>query len=182
MLDGVALQSSAVLNIRAPAMIGIWLERFCKVLRILLAVLMGALAIPVAMQVISRYTSVIPPFLWTEELATFIFVWIVMIGSMVAVWDSTHFDVRVLPDAKRPLTKLIQNGFVLVLIVFFALIFVWYGIDYAEFGARQKSTMMRVNKLITHISVPLAGGVWTMFAGYRLCEAIAEFRRTKGTA
>ncbi len=162
-------------------MIGIWLERFCKVLRVLLAVLMGALAIPVAMQVISRYTPLMPTYLWTEELATFIFIWIVMIGSMVAVWDRTHFDVRVLPDANRPLLKLMQDGFVLVLILAFALIFAWYGLEYAEFGSRQKSVMMRANKLITHISVPLAGTVWTIFAGYRFYEAIAEFRRTKGT-
>ena len=121
---------------------------------------MGALAIPVAMQVISRYTPLMPTYLWTEELATFIFIWIVMIGSMVAVWDRTHFDVRVLPDAKRPLLKLMQDGFVLILILAFALIFAWYGIEYAEFGSNQKSVMMRANKLITHISVPLAGAVW----------------------
>ena len=162
-------------------MIGIWLERFCKVLRVLLAVLMGALAIPVAMQVISRYTPLMPTYLWTEELATFIFIWIVMIGSMVAVWDRTHFDVRVLPDAQSPLLKLLQDGFVLLLILAFALIFAWYGLEYAEFGSRQKSVMMRANKLITHISVPLAGVVWTLFAGYRFYEAITEFRHTKGT-
>ena len=163
-------------------MIGIWLERFCKVLRVLLAVLMGALAIPVAMQVISRYTPLMPTYLWTEELATFIFIWIVMIGSMVAVWDKTHFDVRVLPDAKSPLLKLMQDGFVLVLIVAFGLIFAWYGLEYAEFGGRQKSVMMRANKLITHVSVPLAGAAWATFASYRFYEAFAEYRRTKGAA
>ncbi len=160
-------------------MIGIWLERFCKVLRVLLAVLMGALAIPVAMQVLSRYTPLMPTYLWTEELATFIFIWIVMIGSIVAVWDRTHFDVRVLPDARSPLAKLLQDGFVLVLIVGFGVIFAWYGLEYAEFGSRQKSVMMRANKLITHVSVPIAGAMWALFGGYRLYEAIADFRRTK---
>ena len=162
-------------------MIGNLLESVCKGLRVLLGILMGALAIPVAMQVISRYTPLMPTYLWTEELATFIFIWIVMIGSMVAVWDRAHFDVRVLPDAKRPLMKLMQDGFVLILILGFALIFVWYGIDYAEFGSNQKSVMMRANKLITHISVPLAGAFWAIFAGYRFYEAIVEYRYTRGT-
>ena len=71
--------------------------------------LMASLAVPVGMQVIARYTGIIPVFLWTEELATFIFVWVVMIGSMVAVWDGTHFDVVVTPDAQSPLGKLIQK-------------------------------------------------------------------------
>jgi TRAP-type C4-dicarboxylate transport system permease small subunit len=103
-----------------------------------------------------------------------------MIGSMVAVWDGTHFDVRVTRDAKRPLFVMLQDGFVLVLILAFALIFFWYGIDYAEFGAKQRTMMMRANRIITHISVPIAGGVWTLFSGYRLYEVINTYRHTKG--
>ena len=77
-------------------MIGLVLERFCMVLRVLIGVLMMALALPVAAQVIARYTGLIPVYLWTEELATFIFVWVVMIGSMVAVWDGTHFHLSLI--------------------------------------------------------------------------------------
>lgn len=157
-------------------MIGRLLETLCNGLRVLLGVLVAALAIPVGMQVIARYTGIIPVYLWTEELATFIFVWVVMIGAMIAVWDGTHFDVRVLPDAKRPLLKLIQNGVVLVLIGAFALIFAWYGIEYAKFGSIQNSVMMRANLMITYISVPITGVVWMLFTGYRLFEAVAEYR------
>ena len=156
-------------------MIGAILDRFCTGLRILLGTLMGALAIPVAMQVISRYTGLIPTFLWTEELATFIFIWIVMIGSMVAVWDGTHFDVRVIPDANSPLLRLIQNGFVYLCVIIFALLFVIYGVEYAEFGGNQRSVMMRANLLITHVSVPVAGFIWLVFASYRLAEEAAAF-------
>lgn len=160
-------------------MIGTSLERFCAVLRVLLALLMAALAVPVAMQVTSRYTGLIPTYLWTEELATFIFVWVVMIGSMVAVWDSSHFDVRVIPDAKRPLMLLLQQGIVLVLIIGFGLLFAWYGIDYAEFGANQRSVMMRANKIVTYISVPIAGAVWAIFGLYRFYEAIEVYRKSR---
>lgn len=161
---------------KGGTMIGEMLERFSRTLRVLLGVLMGALAVPVAMQVISRYTGLIPTYLWTEELATFIFIWIVMIGSAVAVWDGTHFDVRVIPDAQSRLGRLIQNGFVYVGIMSFALLFVVYGIEYAEFGGNQRSVMMRANLVVTHISVPIAGLLWLVFAGYRLWEEIAVFR------
>lgn len=157
-------------------MIGTVLENFCKALRVLLGVLMGALAIPVAMQVISRYTGLIPTFLWTEELATFIFVWIVMIGSMVAVWDGTHFDVRVVADARSPLLRLLQNGLVHVAIMTFAALFVVYGFEYVEFGNNQRSVMMRANLAVTYVSVPIAGAIWFIFAGYRLVQDIAVYR------
>lgn len=160
-------------------MIGTSLDRLCNGLRVLLAVLMGTLAIPVAMQVISRYTGLLPTYLWTEELATFIFIWIVMIGSMVAVWDGSHFDVRVVPDARHPLLALIQTGIVLVLVAAFGLVFAWYGIDYAEFGSNQRSVMMRANKIVTHISVPIAGAMWAVFSLYRLYEAFGIYRATK---
>ncbi|MEL6572219.1 MAG: TRAP transporter small permease subunit [Pseudomonadota bacterium] len=161
-------------------MVGRLFDGFCKSLRILLGVLMGALAIPVAMQVLSRYTGIIPSYLWTEELATFLFVWIVMIGSVVAVWDGTHFDVRITRDAVSPFMKLIQNGVVHMAIMLFGALFLIYGFEYAEFGGKQRSVMMRANLMITHISVPIAGGFWMVLSGYRLTEEIAEFRRVKG--
>jgi TRAP-type C4-dicarboxylate transport system permease small subunit len=162
--------------------VGRILEAFCQCLRILLGVLTAALAIPVAMQVIARYTGIIPVFLWTEELATFIFVWVVMIGSMVAVWEGTHFDVQVIPTATKPLSVLLQNGLVLVLIGGFAVVFAWYGIEYAKFGYLQNSVMMQANKLITFISVPIAGAVWAVFASFRLYEAVTLYRNSQKVA
>lgn len=157
-------------------MIGRTLDRLCNGLRVLLGVLIAALAIPVGMQVLARYTGIIPVYLWTEELATFIFVWSVMIGAMIAVWDGSHFDVRVIPDAKHPLLVLLQDGFVLIMILAFALIFAWYGIEYAKFGYIQNSVMMRANMMITYITVPIAGVLWTAFAGFRLYEAILIYK------
>ncbi|MEP0963983.1 MAG: TRAP transporter small permease subunit [Roseobacter sp.] len=143
---------------------------------------MASLAIPVGMQVIARYTGIIPTYLWTEELATFIFVWVVMIGSMVAVWDKTHFDVVITPNASSPLGILIQNSVVYVFIMIFALLFAWYGIEYAKVGSIQNSTMMRANLLWIYITVPAAGFVWIAFSGYRLSEAISTYQTTKKAA
>lgn len=161
-------------------MIGRALEQFCQILRITVGFLMALLAIPVGMQVISRYSGIIPTFLWTEELATFIFVWIVMIGSMIAVWEGTHFDVVITPDAKRPLGILIQKGIVVVCVAIFALLFAFYGIEYAKIGAIQNSVMMRANLLWIYISVPLAGAVWALFSFYRLYELFNAFLGSTG--
>lgn len=158
------------------------LESICTVLRVILAILMGALIIPVAMQVIARYTGIIPVYLWTEELATFIFVWIVMIGSVLAVWDGTHFDVQVMPDSKRPLLLFLQKALVLLLVGLFGILFAWYGIDYAKFGHIQHSVMMNANLLVTHITIPLAGLLWGVFSLYRLSEAFEHYRLSKRAA
>lgn len=157
-----------------------FLDRFCAGLRIVLGVLMGALAVPVAMQVLSRYTGIIPTYLWTEELATFLFVWIVMIGSVVAVWDGTHFDVRITPNAQGPFFRLLQDGIVHFAIMAFGFLFLIYGIEYTEFGGNQRSVMMRANLAVTHVSVPVAGALWFVLAGYRLFEDFLRFRNARG--
>lgn len=155
------------------------LELLCKVLRVTLAILVGVLIIPVAMQVIARYTGIIPVYLWTEELATFIFVWIVMIGSVLAVWDGTHFDVHVIPDSSNPLLLFLQKALVLLLVGLFGILFAWYGIDYAKFGHIQHSVMMNANLLVTHITIPLAGLLWGVFSLFRLTEAFEHYRSSK---
>lgn len=155
------------------------LESLCTVLRVIIAILVGALIVPVAMQVIARYTGIIPVYLWTEELATFIFVWVVMIGSVLAVWDGTHFDVQVIPESSNPLMLFIQKAIVLVLVGLFGILFAWYGIEYAKFGYIQHSVMMNANLLVTHITIPLAGLLWGVFSLFRLSEAFEQYRSTK---
>ena len=152
------------------------LENFCQLLRVLVGCLVGALIVPVTMQVLARYTGIIPVYLWTEELATYLFVWMVMLGSIIAVWEGTHFDVHVIPEATSRLGKLLQKGFVLVVMSIFALLFAYYGIGYAKFGAIQTSVMMQVNMLVVYITVPLAGVCWSAFSFFRLWQVIQEFR------
>jgi len=158
------------------------LDGFCQLLRVLVGLLIAALIVPVFMQVLARYTGIIPTYLWTEELAKFIFIWVVMLGSMIAVWEGTHFDVRVMSDARSPLGKLLQDGFVLLMICLFALLFARYGIDYAKFGSIQSSVMMQVNMLWIYSSVPLAGFVWVIFSLYRLWQAIQTYRGRHGVS
>jgi len=155
------------------------LESLCTVLRVIIAILVGALIVPVAMQVIARYTGIIPVYLWTEELATFIFVWVVMIGSVLAVWDGTHFDVQVIPESSNPFILFVQKAIVLVLVGLFGILFAWYGIEYAKFGYIQHSVMMNANLLVTHITIPLAGLLWGVFSLFRLSEAFEQYRSTK---
>ncbi len=53
------------------------------------------------MQILSPLHRIIPRYIWTEEIARFCFVWIIMIGAMIAVRDGTHFDVDVLPHSAQ---------------------------------------------------------------------------------
>ena len=70
---------------------------YSRLLSWLLAFAVGVLIFPVSLQIFSRYTDLIPSYIWTEEMARFLFVWMMMIGAMVGVRDSAHFEVDVWP-------------------------------------------------------------------------------------
>jgi hypothetical protein len=39
--------------------------------------------VPVTLQMIARNTGLIPNWIWTEEMARFFFIWMVMLGAMI---------------------------------------------------------------------------------------------------
>src|SRR5450756_1798695 len=61
-----------------------------------LTFLIAILILPVTLQILARFTDIVPNYIWTEEMARFCLIWIIMIGASVAVRDGTHFDVCLL--------------------------------------------------------------------------------------
>ena len=152
------------------------LNGYYRLLQGALTLLMALLIVPVALQIFSRYTGLIPRYIWTEEVARFCFMWIVMIGAMIAVRDGTHFDVDVLPTFRSPRTEAGFRILVHVAMLAVALIFVTYGIDFAKFGARQTSELAGLPLLTIYIAWPVAGVTWLAFLGEKLVEDIALLR------
>src|SRR5881397_3559790 len=117
-----------------------FLERYARLLNVLLGASVAILVIPVTLQMIARQTGLIPNWIWTEEMARFFFIWMVMLGAMVGIRDCSHFEVDVWPELKpkaNALLRIVSNVFVLV----FALVFVWYGIRFVQFGWDQTSEL-----------------------------------------
>ena len=110
------------------------IDGFYRLLQLLLTLLMGLLIVPVCMQILSRFTGLVPRYIWTEEAARLCFIWIIMLGSMIAVRDDTHFDLEVMPEPKSPrgraLLRIVRHAMMLLV----ALTFVWFGYGFSLFG------------------------------------------------
>ena len=139
-------------------------------------ILMGLLIVPVTLQILSRYTGLIPRWIWTEEAARFCFIWIIMVGATIAVRDGTHFEVDVLPTPQNPkmeaVMRLWVNGFMLV----FTWIFVIYGWQYAAFGWIQTSELTGINMIFINGVYVVVGVIWTLFIVERILYAIRVWR------
>lgn len=151
-----------------------------RTLQVLLTALMAMLIVPVVLQIVSRFTDVIPRYIWTEEAARFCFIWIIMLGSMIAVRDDTHFDLEVLATPKtergRALARLIRHAAMLLV----ALTFVWFGYEFALFGFDQESELTGINMLAIHIAWPLAGVVYMIFLGEKIVQDVRLYRGDPG--
>ena len=114
------------------------------------------LVIPVSLQIFSRYTALIPSYIWTEEMARFLFIWTVMIGAMIGVRDSSHFEVDLLPQLPRraeAVARLLGRIGVLAA----ALVFVWAGIQFTKFAWNRTSELADLPLWLIHIAWPITG-------------------------
>src|SRR5262245_37090116 len=108
------------------------IDGYCRLLTWLMVATVAMLVVPVSLQIVARYTQLIPSYIWTEELSRFLFIWMVMLGAMIGIKEGTHFEVDIWPELGRranAMLKIVSNLFVLI----FALVFLYWGIKFVEF-------------------------------------------------
>ena len=143
---------------------------YAQLLSWLLVFTVAVLIIPVSLQIFSRYTALIPAYIWTEEMARFLFIWMVMIGAMVGVREGAHLDVDIWPQlAPKPnaALQLVSGVFMLVL----AFVFVWAGGEFTRFAWNRVSELADLPLWMIHVAWPVAGLTWLVFQGERMIDA-----------
>jgi TRAP-type C4-dicarboxylate transport system permease small subunit len=128
------------------------------------------LAVSVSLQVFVRYVLQKPLFLWTEELARFVLVWMVFLGIGVGVKNDAHFAMDVLPPllGKRwgALLRIFNDlcmGLILILLML-------AGLRFSYFGLFQNSPNMEILMAWVFAAIPIGG----ILALVYLCERIQQ--------
>jgi TRAP-type C4-dicarboxylate transport system permease small subunit len=104
-------------------------------------------------------------------MARFLFIWTIMIGAMIGVRESTHFEVDVWPRLPRrgeALTRLMGRLGVLAA----ALVFVWAGIHFTEFAWYRISELAELPLWLIYVAWPVTGVTWLVFLGEQLVEDV----------
>jgi TRAP-type C4-dicarboxylate transport system permease small subunit len=142
----------------------------------LLVISVAILIIPVSLQIFSRYTALIPSYIWTEEMARFLFIWMIMIGAMIGVREGTHFEVDLWPRLKpraEAAVRLVASVGVLAM----ALVFVWAGIEFTRFGWNRTSELADLPLWMIHIAWPMTGFTWLVFLGEQMWDNLTVLAR-----
>ncbi len=147
-------------------------------LEVLVMVVVAVLVLDVLWQVFTRLVLKNPSTV-TEELATFMLIWVALLGAAVALGRGAHlgidYFVGKLPARARTFTEVIVFCCVAA---FSFLVMVVGGIDLVssmlELG--QESPALRIRMGYVYLAVPISGFFLTLYAVIDLVERIARLR------
>jgi len=143
------------------------IDLYYRVLTGLLVASVAILIVPVSLQIFSRYTELIPSYIWTEEMARFFFIWMIMLGAMIGIRDGSHFEIDLWPTLPPRLDALLKL-FAQLGVLVFAWVFVWYGIQFVQFGWNQNSELAELPMGFIFAAWPLTGLTWLIFLAPQL--------------
>jgi TRAP-type C4-dicarboxylate transport system permease small subunit len=169
------------MNTAPPPATGAWRRltaAYATLLEWLLAISVAVLVFPVALQIFSRFTDLLPHYIWTEEMARLLFVWMIMIGAMLGIREGTHFIVDVFPSATGRFGAAL-NLFASLAVLVFAIVFAWFGIEFTRFGWNRTSELAELPLWMIHIAWPITGFTWLAFLGEHV---VAQWRALTGSA
>ena len=130
-----------------------------RAVRFLLVVLMSAIVIDVLLQVFSRYLFN-APLSFTDELASFLLIWLGLLGAAYATGEKQHLAIDLLAMRVSPASQRRLEVIVTVLVVVFALAVLIVGggwLVYTGFLFGQLSASLQLSLGYVYLIVPIAG-------------------------
>jgi len=136
-----------------------------KVLEKLMIVLVTAMMLSLAWQVFTRFV-IKQPSTWTEEIARYTFIYLVMIGASLGVKNSVHFGMTMFSDklhgkARDYYQRFVINGIILLAAIFMLVI----GTEFAmSYGLNRVSPTFLVPMAWVFAIVPVSAVFMILFA------------------
>ena len=142
-------------------------------LELLVTVAMAVLVVDVCWQVFTRYILG-DPSSWTEELATFLMIWVGLLGASVALNRGAHLGIDYFVEKLSPRRGLYVAAVVFALVaVFSALVMVGGGIQLVTriLATQQVSPALGLKMGYVYLAVPISGFFLALYS-VELCVEI----------
>ena len=150
-------------------------------LEIIVGVVVLVLVLDVLWQVFSRYVLKTPSS-WSEELATFLLIWVSLLGAAVALNRGAHLGIDYFVGKLPSLLRLYTEVLVFVCIFLFCLtVMVIGGIQLVSNTLRleQVSPALGLKMGYVYVAVPFSGVFLTLYGLIGLFERITELVKHK---
>lgn len=159
------------------------LDRLAAVHGFVAVVLFALLTLVITAQIFTRFLFHLP-LIWSEELARFLFAWVVMLGAALSVRNRRHFIIDV-TGGWRPRTRPGRLAFAIVpdlAIIGFAILLLVQGVEYTGVGVFRIGTNSQINMAFVYAAIPVFAGLSLLYAGVNLAKDCAAFARGEDPA
>jgi TRAP-type C4-dicarboxylate transport system permease small subunit len=136
-----------------------------KFLEVLLMVSVAVLVVDVLWQVFTRFV-IGKPSSWTEELATFLLIWVSLLGAAVALGRGAHLGIdyftHKLPERNRIQTEL----FVFAVVSLFSLLVMFFGgisLVRQTLALDQISVALHIPMGYVYLAIPISGAFLVLY-------------------
>jgi TRAP-type transport system small permease protein len=148
------------------------LHLFDRGIAVLAGLVVVLLALAVLAGVVSRGLG--EPFIWTDEAARFLMVWLACLGWILAGRSHSHIRVRFflekVPVRWRALVEIAMQAFV----VLFGLLTAWYGAELVGRNLEIEATTLPIVMAWVYVPVVFTG---LATAGQGLADLVGQFRQ-----
>ena len=130
----------------------------------------------IVLQMFVRYIGV--SLIWTEEVATYSFIWAVFMGASVMIHRRGHFRFSLLYENLTGRSKIFLEAFIDIILVFFSIAVLYYGIiATTNFWNYNWYSLTDFKMGYMFISIPTMG--FTMFI-YGLDHLVNNYNKLRG--
>lgn len=148
------------------------IDIYTNILNKLMVLMMAVLLFAVGIQILGRYVPFIPRYMWPLELTNFALIWMIFLGSILAVREKRHFYVDLFPHCSPKMAKFFKVVYYLVTYSV-CFIFIIFGYEYfIKWGLIQTSDLTGLNLGFIYFSVPFTGISWLIFLTADLYQEI----------
>lgn len=119
------------------------------------------------LQVFSRYVLG-QGFTWTEELALFLFTWVVLLAATTAIRDDGHVRLQLVIDLLPQAARRIWMRCLTLMVLIFCMVFAATGAEYVSATLGQVSAAVQYPIEALHMAAPVTGVLGAIHALARL--------------
>jgi TRAP-type transport system small permease protein len=121
-----------------------------------IAILFGLVTLLTIYQVFARYI-LSSPLVWSEEIVRYSMIWIVLLGTVIALRKGLLVSVEIVLHLVPAKVKKVMEALVVILNIVFLFILIKYGMTLIELTGGQKVGALDLSVGVIYWSVPVAG-------------------------
>ncbi len=117
--------------------------------------------------VVARY-GLRQPLIWSDELASILFLWLAMLGAAVAFRRSEHMRMTAIVAAAKPPVRTYLDVVATCAALAFLLLIVWPAYQYAAEESFITTPALQISNIWRALALPVGSGLMALFALLRL--------------